>query len=321
MAGAAVNAGSVIASVMRGGGFGPRLNVPQHLRNSAKSVEFACRWYCTQCGFLAEQDPQRAPPNQCPCCGSGGWADLRQGAIVEALAEVDDERREVHEQGRSGVLWFIPGGLFSAGALYGLAALVVELFSLDAKIGEGFVISAVMSLMPVVVFGAAGAVFIRRGLGAWANVQRPRHPTRWHYPWFRSRKFASRRRGPAAGQPTLVSPLTQTPCLAYELGVRIDDVEPEAPWSWSLVEQRVGAIEIDGRPLPDRVLLQVTPVPVQRPATDHPDAAHVDRALRERGLDPERLGYSLYETVLCPGDVVEGRITRMGCVLTVSASP
>ena len=57
-----------------------------------------------ECGFLvAQRDPasyrggEMTRPGACPGCGEVAWADLREPAVVEALAEWEESLRRTRD--------------------------------------------------------------------------------------------------------------------------------------------------------------------------------------------------------------------------------
>ena len=105
-----------------------------------------------------------------------------------------------------------------------------------------------------------------------------------------------RAQGPLAAAEELRAPLSDRRCLAYELGVRHDSDPRGELGSWTLLEQRsaaglsVDAVELD----------EVPYLRVERQIYAQELDARARRVLRERGLDPERPGYTLFETIIEP---------------------
>lgn len=319
MAGAAIGAGQAMArlgaaSLRRGG----RERIPGHLRSSSKSVDFVCDHICTQCGRMEPAGPDGEGPGESPCphCDEVSWADLRQGGVVEGLMEHDEDRRDTLEQGSI----FGSAVSLSIGAVFGLffvVSLVDLLLSLATDIehllpGEGGLITVFMFGAWVLFCGlVSSSMFIRASREAKAMV-RETHPTRWRYAHVPVGFFAGRRRSVVGGDATLQAPFSGRACLAYSVGVRIDDQERDAAWSWSAVVQEVGPLQLDEQPAPAPLFLDLEPSSFARPTAGTAEAARVDRWLRERGIDAERLGLELFETIIRPGEDVSLRQGKDG---------
>ncbi len=322
MAGAAIGAGTAMARLGAANlRRSQRERIPSHLRSSSKSVDFACDYLCTQCGRMEPPGPAGEGPGEraCPHCEEVSWADLREGGVVEGLMEHDEDRRDTLEQGSmfGGLVNLAIGVLFGFFFVMGVWSLGHSLiFGMqDIGPGDGVYISLLLFGAWVLFCGLVSAAMLIRASRETGATVRETHPTRWRYAHVPVGLLAARKTAMIDGEPVLEAPFTARPCLAYSVGVRIDDEEPEAAWSWSAVLQEIGAIRVDGSPGPERVFLDVEPTSLPRPKAGTPEAARIDRWLRQHGIDAERLGLELYETIVSPGDTVTLRKGKEGGVV------
>ena len=271
-------------------------------RTFTPSAPFECHWQCSECGFQVPPRPPRASPDSyrapaevgpqdrrpegpCAGCGKAGtWANLREGAVVEALIELDAARDSTR---------FAPRGLLAIACV--LAWVLVGGFAIG-----GF---AIWYLLPL----ALGATWMAARDGA----ARSRMPSSWSHQHFPGGGVQTSEVGVASGDWQLRAPLTGRPCLAYELGVRHDDDSDDEAWTWTLLEQRCArGVRVGDAAVQQNPHLLVAR---QRCGALGPRGQH---ELRKRGIDPTRPGYVVYETVIELGDRVELQTRRGGLILS-----
>jgi hypothetical protein len=252
-----------------------------------------------ECRFLSPPTPSGDPMrtdgdgrvlHPCPSCGETAWADLRNVDLRRAVGELDaaeDNRRSSFWSGA--VLYALALAACSAGIW-----LVGTRATLLGTIGAAICFAPVL-LAPLL----SGALARRVGKSARRNT-----PVRWHRPFARApRKRGPSVTGPAAalggGQapaPLLTSPLTGRPCLAYEVGVRLDDDADAPDATWQLLDQRNVALKVG----PTAVEADRAWVTGQRHRLDPPAHAVRDYLL-QNGLDPDLEHYVFFEIVVEPG--------------------
>ncbi|PRQ07860.1 hypothetical protein [Enhygromyxa salina] len=282
---------------------------PTTSRTFTESANFDCHWQCAECGFqvpphpveidrhayraLAEDRPaDRRPQHPCEGCGaSNTWANLRAGAVVEALITQDETRRSTSGARRSGLVKV--AGLLVWGLL---GALTIK------DIG-GWILLPIMAGTAWVMLHAAYVEYASgrraRFANSWRHEPRPRGRTR------------ARLRGRLHGERALRAPLSGRACLAYELGVRHDTDVAADPWTWTLLEQRSAAgLSIDGVAVAQQPYLRL-----QRRVYTHELSAAARDELRKRGLDPTRPGYTLFETIVEAAEPVTVKVQRTGTLL------
>ncbi|MFT6397618.1 MAG: hypothetical protein ACJAYU_002372 [Bradymonadia bacterium] len=236
--------------------------------------EFACEFLCADCGYLLGE-----PAPRCPSCKSEDILDLGD---VEVAARF----RELEEAGRAAR---VPRGTWVAGgaaALVGAAAaaLVHPLFGLGLLIGLP---AALSQLLPRLY---------------WSQLKSGLVPSRWRLPAMAQIADTTPARPTTAdharGAELLVSPVTNTPCIAWRVSVFVlrRDRAPELV----LDENRAGALNVGGHTLhADSYLVDQTTAAI---ATD---LAPAQPYLRTRGLFTSDEDFSLYEAVLREGEWVE----------------
>lgn len=281
---------------------------PSSARTFTHSATFDCYWQCTECGFQvapiekpnsdayrvpAVHGPMdRRPVQSCDGCGeTNTWANLREGAVVEALVAQADTRQMTRGARRSGLIKLVGLGVW---------LLVVAL----ALRGSGALV-----LLPL-AFGTA-FVMLHAAYREYQSGERSRFASSWRHerrPGWRTRAWLD---GALGGERGLRAPLSGRECLAYELGVRHDSDAEADPWSWTLLEQHSApALCVEGVELGERPYLQLE----RRVYAQVLSAAACDE-LRKRGLDPSRPGYTLFETTVMAGEAVTVRAHAGGLVL------
>lgn len=254
------------------------------------TATFDCHWQCAECGFQlpveadqsaggyrqhAELGPKDQPPQE-PCggCGERAWANLRQGAIIEALELQDEQRQELLRGRRDWTRLVLPAfGWLGLGFAAANAADTRTLLLIGG-------LSVATSLMSYWRANTLGEQLL------FANAWHHAHQPRGH------EQSVARGKLEAAGE--LRAPLSGRRCVAYELGIRHDSNPHDVAGSWTLLEQRCApGLQVAGRE-PER-----TPyLRVHRRRFEGELDARARRALRKRGLDPDRPGYTLFETLV-----------------------
>ena len=278
-------------------------------RTFTPSAPFECHWQCSECGYQVPPRPAATSPDRyrtaaevgptdqrpegaCPSCRrSDTWANLREGAVVEALIVQDETRQATRDSRKRGVTTML-AALAWVGATIGLT------------VGHG------------------GWFFIPLGLGtawmaahvAFAEILAGRRE-RTALSWSHQRRHHGRVRatlaGPLSSPWQLRAPFSGRACLAYEIGVRHDADADAEPWTWTLLEQRVA----QGVRVGDRELEQNPHLLVNRQLHVQELSPRARGELRKRGIDPTRPGYTLFETVLLAGDDAELEVRRRGLTL------
>ena len=292
MAGAAIAAGQAIARLGGGGGGGGRVRVkvPHEDRNYERSAPFDCFWQCLDCGFQVEapsvapsagryreeadsKPHDRRPEEDCDRCGGVTWANLREGAVVEALIEQDKMRQETRGQRRGGVLK--------------LASLVMwGALAVGTMRGDG---SALFYPLAIATFG----VFAHGAYREFYNGKRARYANSGSYPPRPRGRRAHECEGRVRSTGALIAPLSGRACVAYEIGVRHDSRADDEDWSWTLLEQRTAALTVAGDEVGARPHLAL-----RRQLLGEELSDSACRELRKRGIDPHRPGYTFFETIV-----------------------
>jgi hypothetical protein len=216
---------------------------------------------------------------------------LREGGVVEALIEQDSMREATRGQRRSGL---------------------VKLVSLFAWGGVGTAISYgtdALILAPLAI--GSFCVFVHAAYTEFVNGKRAEHPNGWSYAPLPRGSVLDRLEGRVAADRTLVAPLSGRECVAYELGVRRDAKRDDEAWSWTLLEQRSARLEVGGRRVEGRPHLRFRR---ELMANELNDRAR--RALRKRGIDPARPGYTYFESVVRAEEVLTADERESGWVLS-----
>lgn len=280
--------------------------VPVSHLSFTDSAPFDCYWQCTECGFQISselsKDPYREPSSAeprdrrpegpCQCCGERAWANLREGGVVEALIERDDERQSTRDARRNGVI--------KLACLAGWSVMVAMLaFGTDGVI-----------IWPL----AAGTtlLMLQGAYREYVSGQRAPYPNSWSHQQAPKGRVRTRHEGPVAADSLLRAPLSGRVCVAYELGVRHDS-DPEAEsWSWTLLEQR----SAPGLTVKD-VSSERPYLRLQREIHRGALSEAARKQLRMRGLDPSRPGYTLFESIVELGESLTLERHRAGDVLTM----
>lgn len=266
--------------------------IPIGARSTPKGqVDDPCHWRCGDCGYLIPQtldDAYRPRGNEvvgpCPACGGRHWADLRSGGVVEALDDRLDTLHKTRNHRRRGI-----------------RTLIATLFGVLAAVGSGVgrndgsvIVFPLLALVLVVIVRSA-VQDIKAG-------RRPALPVRWSLAALPAGDTVGTETGSVAPSDQLLrAPVSGRPCVAYELGVRSDTATDDDPWTCALLEQRVGPFAVgDVSVAAERVFLDV---PRERWSGDLTDPS-IARLLRNRGIDPDRPGHVLYETIVEVGDTV-----------------
>ncbi|HET6584231.1 MAG TPA: hypothetical protein VFG69_12300 [Nannocystaceae bacterium] len=267
-------------------------------------------WMCTACGYLevpadmawSARDPLRseggADPREAPCrhCGAREWADLGDATTIAALRHVDAAEAPTRVSASMRALrrlWAVTRGV--SGLAIG-AALVVGL--LTSTLAQG---GLLILLYPGIV--ALVIVVVATVVDAFRDVRDARAapmPARWRLALPEARTPLATVTGLArADGPLLRAPLTDRACLAYELGIRIDD-DPGAPEAtWLLLEQRSTAFVIrEHRFPPDTVRLDLERTRVEPSALDED---RVGAIMRARGFLATDTSLAVFESIVPEG--------------------
>lgn len=312
MPGAAIAAGQAIARLGHGGGGGRvHLNLPTSELSFTPSAAFDCSWQCTECGFQISPPPSEAsedsyrspadpgprdrrPEGPCAGCGArGAWANLREGAVVEALIVQDETRQSTRGARRSGLITLL--GLAAWTAVVGWAVY-----------GHGGWFFFPLALATALVMGRTAYAEYRSG-------RRARYAVSWTHELPPRGRARATRTGALAGEGALRAPLSGRLCLAYELGVRHDGDAEADPWTWTLLEQRsLASLRVGGAELSSSPHLRLR----RELYVDALSPAARDE-LRKRGLDPSRPGYTLFETIVERGEIATVSEHRRGVSLSL----
>jgi hypothetical protein len=267
-------------------------------------------------------DPMRSADAHDPCasCGARDWADLGEPSTVLALRHVDELEAVMRASKIERVLRRAWASSRALGAAI-LVGLVFAFASTEALASSVFLLPGLVGLVVLGVALVFGAVQDIRSMRAPATAARwslplPRHALAHAHPVHGIVR---------AHGPLLRAPLSGTPCVAYELAIRIDTDRLAPDPTWLLLEHHNAQLVIDGtRVEPDSVRLDL---PRSRIPVDAEDDPTVGAALSRRGFFAHDTRVVVYEAVLLPGVAVElapvdaqlGR--RVGKVLRLSLSP
>lgn len=267
---------------------------------------------CGSCGQLGWPTQQRNPlrhaaddsrPTLPPCshCNDESWIDLGQDSTALALLDHEDNSKP----------------FFSLG------------FRLLSAITSGSILGAFFSFMvggnlPFVLIaflcgGVLASMFVLRNhQRAQGHSMHASLPARWTMalPPASDKGNAKRFRGTAQPSGELLrAPLSGRPCVAWEVGVRLDDEATAEPRSWQLLEQRLAPLSVDGHAIdPTRTHLTAPRQRLDRSADVKLDEA-AQAFLRQRGFDGGSTAARLFETIVGADDAVtllvyaEGRST------------
>lgn len=230
-------------------------------------------------------DPDAAPRRHpCPHCKEELWLDLGRPSTALAVRVAEEESLRapsvyskvvVNATGASAAAAFV--GVIGFGLVWptaiaaALTGVAVGLHSFRQRQREG----TKRRLLP----------------DRWSMTLAPDGPTK---------NVAT---GPIEAAEPLRSPITGTPCIAYEVGLREDD-DPQAKLAtWALVEQRVASSNIGDVEVSEATHLRLRP---HRLGTlsdvELDDAART--WLQARGFAPGGSSLHLFETVVEPGQTV-----------------
>jgi len=234
----------------------------------------------------------------CSYCGERSWIDLGQPEVVLALRHDEEMRAEARRVGMRPVA--VRGLLgMGLGALVGFV-LVGALWGMGAVAG---------------LMGMAAALSTYQGMQLAQGIDRGL-PSRWAMALPPAGEVTAVHRGPAQlrGEP-LRAPLTGRPCVAYEVGARIDDQVDAPATTWALLEQALAPLEVDGHPLP----AASTHLRLPRHRLGSSTALSLDPAaqafLQQRGLVIDGLVLELYESIVEADAPVELRRVGDGAEL------
>ena len=272
----------------------PRL--PARLRHVGRTSEEAhhpCGRLCSSCGFIDRprlDDGYRVgagagAQGDCPNCGANAWLDLGQDDVVQALAE--NEAFASSDAAEESTM--ASAGVAAVGGLGVAAAIALAQTAYVA----GFVVVAVVAATVAFILGVTVGTRVYRALRA---PQSDALPSRWHLalPSSEGPSF-ERTRATLSGEP-VSAPLSGVPCLAYDVGARVDDDASASLGSWLLIEQNSAELACDEhRVSAGEAFLEIRsrkPFEVR----DANDEARVSRFLRERGFESHSV--VLYETIV-----------------------
>ena len=290
-----------------------RARVPARLRHVGRTADIPsqhpCASLCSACGYLRQPSidggyrvaADEAPSGGCPACGGDGWVDLRSEDVLIALSE-----NESFAMAQTVLGW----AMQSAGVLL-LGTAVVFLASMLALLflSTGALLPAGLTTIATVLT----AVALLRRLYELGRPPRPRPlPMRWRY------ALPSPAPPQVDGDPVwlqgdpILAPLSGRPCLAYDVGIRIDD-DARAPLGrWLLVEQGSASLLTPNATLPEgHVWLELRERTLHRPESPE-DEERLHRFLRERGFNSPDL--FVFETIVEPHAAVKAS-TRNGRVV------
>ncbi len=268
---------------------------------------------CTHCGYLADDEPGRSAAElagdphrrlelgtsrgatRCPACDERAWADPTLEATALALRGVDD--RVAPSDGATGI---------DRGSVVFGAASVLLLIGYGVWLALGAVpLLGKLGVLLAGVAAASGTVALARGLLR-ARPRRIARPpaSRWHLALPTATAMRGRVAGPVAPRDGILhAPLTQRPCVAYELGVRADEAIDDAAGTWLLLEQRTVALRVGDRSFPrDCVRLQW---PRERVALASVPAERLLQVLCSRAFTGRERNLVVVESVVETGCEVE----------------
>ena len=277
---------------------------------------FPCMFVCADCGQLhPPKDPTQGHPTrrsadamaqpETPCshCQSHAWIDLTNVPMTDVLrsSEREQDRKRPH------ALIVMP--LF-LGFLGGLVTMMA-----DSSTGiPGWV---VVGEHAIPMWPLVAVTFFVTSLGSrlWQARKGARKlPHRWSLSPTPS--SGPRMRGRARGIQTLSAPLTDRPCVAYELAIHTANDSNAALGEFTLVEQRCADLEVDDRPFRGAGIRLV--LRRERVELDPTNEAH-RRAMHVRGLEAVGDGFTVYETIIAPDTLVAISGSETGATLRAAA--
>lgn len=273
-----------------------RAQIRQSRSREDEAVSIACALLCAECGRLEwptgseanspmRHDPDAAPRRgPCPHCEEELWLDLGRPSTALAVRVAEEEslrapstysRVVVNATGASAAAAFI--GVIGFGLVWptaiaaALTGVAVGLHSLRQRQREG--------------------------------TRNRSLPDRWSMTLPPSGATKDVATGPVEAAEPLRSPITGTPCIAYDVRLREDD-DPEAKLAtWALIEQRIAASSIGDVEVPEATHLSLRPHRLG--ALSDVELDDAARAwLQARGFSPGGSPLHLFETVVEPGQTV-----------------
>ncbi len=255
---------------------------------------------CIDCGQLAWPASPAATPHRhdestalarqpaCTHCDHRSWIELGRDSAALALREDEELRADVRRRGARPMV------------ARGMVGLVV-----GATLGLSFI----GTLWGVAVVGGLAGLVAGLSNYRTATLHRgppPTLPVRWSMALPPDAQQLEVRAGAArAVGDLLTAPLTGRRCVAYEVGVRHDDDRDAPLGTWALLEQRITAVEVDGRPVDP----QTTHLQLPRARLGSTAEVELDDAargyLQRRGLALAGSTFELYESVLEADERVE----------------
>lgn len=279
---------------------------------------------CAACGYLdtaAPADPIPGDPlrraadtpaahdHTCPGCHNAAWADPRLDATAQRMRGPEPTVIE-------GESSFATISYAVMKAIVWLVVTAALIFPLDMAT-RGHVILFVFSVMiagGIVIMGYIQTLPIAGGPSSLG-------PVRWHLALPPPIELRGTATGPTRALSALLhAPLTGRPCIAYEVGVRLDHNLVGSFESWLLLEQRSCAFAVGAHTFgADTVRL----VFEERALLDRStvDAARIAEFLRERAFSLADTSLVLTETIVEPGAHASSRSMRAGFGTTIAPMP
>lgn len=258
----------------------------------AEYEPFECYTLCLECGYLTHE-----PKGPCPGCGQRHWTDLRSVASGEAVRQMERRDRLT-----------TPAYIINRAQTIGLALGTVTAVGLGTyayltdkpEMAVAMVLSAALG-------GATAALSyfgFRYLLSAWVFYRRPTFPSRWRLPLPLPRLRGRPTRvhqAPFLSQGELLrAPITNRPCLGYEVSVHFDAPGDKRPRMWILEEEHTVAFSVDDRIVEaDRATLKLDAELVGEESVGL-DESGIAQFLRKRGLFASEGLYAIFEAIIEP---------------------
>jgi hypothetical protein len=202
---------------------------------------------CADCGQLAptempavsphrrDGDPSATRSTECAYCGSSSWLRVGDASTAASLQATEQAARSGH-------------GPIARRVLVGSA------------VGAAFGVFVVSGWLVPLVAGLAGlatGLFTYREHRRW-NPARPALPARWRMALPPAGASQARVQGKIVAAELCRAPLSGRSCVAYEVGIHVDEAPSPDLEGWLLLEQHVVEAEVDGTPIdPSRTHLQL----------------------------------------------------------------
>lgn len=272
-----------------------------HMKRAGEDMEwseeaeyeaFECYTLCLECGYLTQ-----APKGPCPGCGQQRWTDLRSVSSGEAVRQMERRDRMTTPAYIINRAWTI--GL-AAGTVTALGLGIYIYLTEPPEMAVAMVLAAALG-GAVAALAYAGFRFL---LSAWVFYRRPTFPSRWRLP-LPLPKLSGR---PAQVlQAVLVpqgellrAPISDRPCLGYEVSVHFDAPGDKRPRMWILEEEHTAAFAVEDRIVEaDRATLKLDAELVGEESIGMDDSG-IAQFLRKRGLFASEGIYAIFEAIIEP---------------------